>query len=274
MLPTRTPRFKVFGPAFAIPVEKTRGAILFERTGENEVSPRAYPYPGPERRASVVPETLVRAPPVATSVQFPPIRMKTRLRPLLAVSILALTSTLSALAADPFYVYSSQTGLADGWKPQAWSGPSIDEVPIASSGSTQLRVDAKTGSQPFAGVILAGASGSCLNLTDKLRQSGVVTIQFKPGKNAQGEPAAVDQPVQVALSFLRTDGQTVHAPFKDQATISPAPEGTKVTFTVANAIKNAKVPPEQLASISSVRVQFVGQPVVGFNIVECSIKAE
>lgn len=195
-------------------------------------------------------------------------------RPLLASITLLALSPLAVFAADVFSVYSARNGLADGWKTGSWNGPVVDEIPAAAAGTTQLRVEIKTGSQPFCGIILSGASGSGLALTDKLRQSGVVTIHLTPGKTAQGETASEEQPVQLALSFLTTDGQTVHAPFKDRAAVPLSPDGTKVSFTVAAALKNAKIPPEQIAGISAVRIQFLGQPVSGFNIVECSIKAE
>lgn len=200
--------------------------------------------------------------------------MKTHRRPLLVSLALLALSPLAAFAADVFAVYSAKDGLADGWKTNSWNGPVVDEIPAAAAGTTQLRVEVKTGSQPWAGVILSGASGSGLNLTEKLRQSGIVTLHLTPGKTAQGEPAVAEQPLQLALSFLTTDGQTVHAAFKDQASVPVSADGTKASFTVANALKNVKVAPEQIASISAVRIQFSGQPVSGFNIVECSIKAE
>lgn len=200
--------------------------------------------------------------------------MKTHRHPLLVSLALLALSPLATFAADAFSVYSGKDGLADGWKTGAWNGPLVDEIPAAAPGTTQLRVEVKTGSQPFCGVILSGASGSALTLTDKLRQSGVVTIHLTPGKTAQGEAAVADQPIQLALSFQTTDGHTVHAPFKDQASVSVSPDGTKASFTVANALKNVKTTPEQLASISAVRIQFSGQPVSGFNILDCSIKAE
>lgn len=199
--------------------------------------------------------------------------MKT-LRPLLASLAILSLAPLAAFAADAFSVYSAKDGLADGWKTGSWNGPVVDEIPAAAAGTTQLRVEVKTGSQPFSGVILSGASGSGIALTEKLRQSGVVTIHLTPGKTAQGEAPAEEQPVQIALSFLTSDGQTVHAPFKDRANISLSPDGSKASFTVASALKNVKTPPEQIASISAVRIQFIGQPASGFNIVDCSIKAE
>lgn len=200
--------------------------------------------------------------------------MKTHRRPLLASLAFLALSSIVGFAAESFSVYSAQNGLADGWKTGSWNGPVVNEIPVPASGTTQLRVEIRDGSQPFCGVVLSDAAGNGLALTDQLRQSGVVTIHLTPGKTAHGEVASQEQPVQFALSFVTTDGQTIHAPFKDQGVISLSPEGAKTSLTVANALGNVKTPPGQIASLSAVRIQFLGQPVVGFNIVECSIKAE
>lgn len=209
------------------------------------------------------------------SAHSPPlVRMKTHLRTPLHFLALLVAAAAHLSAADVFPVYSPQAGLADGWKTNSWNGPVVDEIPAAAPGTTQLRVEVKPGSQPFSGVVLSCSPGSGLSLTPKLRQSGVVTIHLTSGKTALGQAAAGEQPVQLALSFLTTEGQTVHAPFKDQAAISLSPEGTKVSIAVANALKNVKTPPEQLVSISAVRIQFQGQPDSGFQIMDCTLKAE
>jgi len=199
--------------------------------------------------------------------------MKTRLYSIIMSAALVALLPLGAMAQSTFSVFTPKTGLADGWKTAAWSGPVANEIQGDAKGTTILEISLKGDAQPFAGVILSANPGSGVDLTDKLRQTGVVVINFKPGKNAQGEASTVSQPLQLALSFLTKDGETVHGSFNTQAVITTAATGTSVSFTVPAAIKGAKAP-EQLASISMVRLQYVGAPVAGFNIVDCTIKSE
>jgi len=195
--------------------------------------------------------------------------MKTRLHSALISAALLALLPLESLAQSTFAVFSPQNGLADGWKTGSWSGPVVNEVSSFSKNGTMLQIDLKGDAQPYAGVILSAAQGSGLPLTDKLRQTGVVTINFMPSKNAQSGP----QPLQVALSFLTKDGETVHAGFNAQAAVTTAETGSKASFTLATALKGVKLP-DQLASISAVRLQFLGEPVAGFYIIDCSIKSE
>jgi hypothetical protein len=197
--------------------------------------------------------------------------MKTRPRSILMSAILVALLPLGALAQSTFAVFSPQTGLADGWKPGAWSGPVVNEIQGATKGTTMLEISLKGNSQPFAGVILQAAPGSGVELTDAIRKTGTVVINFKAGKNAQGEAAAVSQPLQLALTFLTKDGETAHGSFNTQVTVATGETVTPVSFTVASAIKTTKAP-EQLASISMVRMQYVGAPEAGFGIVDCTIK--
>ncbi|HSI07303.1 MAG: hypothetical protein ACAH89_04945 [Rariglobus sp.] len=199
--------------------------------------------------------------------------MKTRLSSILASAVLVALLPLGAMAQSSFSVFSPKTGMADGWKTASWSGPIVNEVAGFAKETTTLQVELKGDAQAYAGVVLQAAPGSGLNLTDKLRQTGVVTINFMPGKNAQGEVTTLEQPLQIGLTFLSQDGQTVHAPFNVQATITTAVAGTKVSFTLPNALKGAKNP-EFLASISAIRLQYAGAPIAGFYIVDCTIKSE
>ena len=199
--------------------------------------------------------------------------MKTRLHSILASAVLLALLPAGAMAQTTFSVFSPKTGLADGWKTVSWSGPVVNEVAGFAKETTTLQVELKGDAQAYGGVVISGNPGSGLNLTDKIRQTGVVTINFMPGKNAQGEVTTLDQPLQIGLTFLTQDGQTVHAPFNVQATITTAVAGTKVSFTLPTALKGAKNP-ELLASISAVRLQYVGAPIAGFYIVDCTIKSE
>jgi hypothetical protein len=199
--------------------------------------------------------------------------MKTRFSSILASAVLVTLMPLAAMAETTFSVFSPKTGLADGWKTVSWSGPVVNEVAGFAKDTTTLQVEIKGDAQAYGGVVISGNPGSGLNLTDKIRQTGVVTINFMPGKNAQGEVTTLEQPLQIGLTFLTQDGQTVHAPFNVQATVTTAVAGTKVTFTLPTALKGAKTP-ELLASISAVRLQYVGAPVSGFYIVDCTIKSE
>ena len=199
--------------------------------------------------------------------------MKTRLHSILMSAVLVALLPLGAMAQSTFSVFAPKTGLADGWKTGAWSGPVANEIQGAAKGTTILEISLKGDAQPFAGVILQAAPGSGVDLTDKLRKTGTVVINFKPGKTAQGGAATASQPLQLALSFLTKDGETVHGGFNTQAVITTAATGTSVSFTVPASIKGVKVP-DQLASISMVRLQYVGAPEVGFNIVDCTIKSE
>ena len=195
--------------------------------------------------------------------------MKNRLPSILMSAALLALLPLGALAQNTFSVFSPQNGLADGWKTNSWSGPIVNEVSSFTKNGTMLQVDLKGDAKAYAGVILAANQGSGLPLTDKLRQTGMVTINFMPSKSALGG----SQPLQVALSFLTKDGETVHAGFNAQAAVTTAETGSKASFTLPTALKGVKLP-DQLASISAVRLQFAGEPVTGFYIIDCTIKSE
>lgn len=188
----------------------------------------------------------------------------------LMMPLLPLLSA-AALAASPFEVYSSKSGLADGWKTSSWSGPTILQVDAAGKRATVLEVSIQNGVQPFGGVLLSANPGSGLDLTDKLRESGMLEITFKPGKDAQGQAASAPQPVQVALSFLTKEGETVHGKFNVKSDISAAEAGNTIKMSLPEALKGL-ADQDQLASISAVRIQFFGPPVAGFSIVDCVIK--
>lgn len=188
----------------------------------------------------------------------------------LIVSVLAVCST-TALAASPFEVYSSKGGLASGWKTSSWSGPVVLQVDAGAKNTTVLDVSIQNGAQPFSGVLLSANAGSGLQLTDKLRDSGILEISFKPGKDAQGQPATASQPVQIALSFLTAEGETVHGKFNVKADISTSEAGNTVKMSLPEALKGL-ADQDQLASISAVRIQFFGPPVAGFSIADCVIK--
>lgn len=177
----------------------------------------------------------------------------------------------AALAASPFEVYSSKGGFADGWKASAWGGPAVLQVDAEGKRATVLDVNIQNGAQPFSGVILSANPGSGLDLTDKLRENGVVEITFKPGKDAQVQTAKEPQPVQLALTFFNKDGETVHGKFNVKVDISAAEAGNTVKMTLPEALKGL-ADQDQLASISAVRIQFFGPPVAGFLIVDCVIK--
>ena len=195
--------------------------------------------------------------------------MKTRLHLILMSAVFLALLPLGALAQGTFSVFSPKSGLADGWKTGAWSGPVVNEVSSFTKNGTMLQIDLKGDAKAYAGVILSANQGSGLDLSDKLRQAGVVTISFMPSKIAPGG----SQPLQLALSFLTKDGETVHAGFNAQAAVTTAETGSKASFTILTAIKGVKLP-DQLASISAVRLQFVGEPVAGFYITDCTIKSE
>lgn len=199
--------------------------------------------------------------------------MKTRLHSLLLSAALLVALPLGSLAQSVFPVFAPKTGLADGWKTSSWNGPVVNEVAGFAKDTTTLQVELKGDAQPYAGVVLSGAAGSGINLTDKLRQTGVVTINFMPGKNAQGDIATSSQPLQIGLTFLTKDGETVHAGFNAQTSVTTLEAGTKATFSLPTALKGVKAP-DLLASISAVRIQFIGAPAAGFYIVDCTITEE
>jgi len=188
----------------------------------------------------------------------------------LMVSALAVLST-AAFASSPFEVYSSKGGLASGWKTSSWSGPVILQVDAGAKNTTVLDVSIQNGVQPFSGVLLSANAGSGLQLTDKLRDNGMLEISFKPGKDAQGQPASGPQPVQIALSFLTTEGETVHGKFNVKADIGMSEAGNAIKVSLPEALKGL-ADQDQLASISAVRIQFFGPPVAGFSIVDCVIR--
>ncbi|MET0261448.1 MAG: hypothetical protein ABW223_01025, partial [Rariglobus sp.] len=191
--------------------------------------------------------------------------MKSRIRSLVFSSTLLALLPLSALA--NFSIYSPKDGLADGWKPIAWNGPITEEIAGATKETTALQINLKPDSKPYAGVVLTASSGSEIALTEKIRENGKVVITLKLGKTAEGAASTVAQQLQLGLSFLTKDGQTVHGKFVTQASVSTASatsaEGQVVTITVPASLEGVKAP-ELLASISSVRFQFVEAPLAGF----------
>jgi hypothetical protein len=199
--------------------------------------------------------------------------MKTRPRSILMSLALSALLPLGAMAGSTFPIFAPESGLADGWKTASWNGPVVNETPGAAKGKTTIQVSLKSDAQPFAGVILQDSPGSGIGLTEQLRKTGVVEINFIPGKNALGEPAANSQPLQLALSFRTAEGEVVHGAFVAQTTIAADSKGTLASFSVAAALKGVKAP-EQLASISMVRMQYVGAPEAGFGIVDCTIKEQ
>ncbi len=141
--------------------------------------------------------------------------------------------------------------------------PAILQVDAEGKHATVLDVSIQNGAQPFSGVLLSANAGSGLPLTDKLRENGVVEITLKLGKDAQGQPAKLSQPVQVALSFLTSDGETVHGKFNVKADISASESGNTIKMSLPEALKGL-ADQDQLASISAVRIQFFGPPVAAF----------
>lgn len=201
------------------------------------------------------------------------IPMKTRLHSLvLSASLLALLP-LGALAQSTVAVFAPKTGLADGWKTNAWSGLVANEAEGFDKGTTSIQIIVKGDAQPYAGAVLEAIPGSGVPLTEALRKTGVVVLNLKPGKNAQGDMPTAPQPLQLALSFLTKDGATVHGSFNVQTVVAATEAGARATIPLAAAVKGMKAP-ELLASISAVRLQYVGAPVSGFFIVDCTIKAE
>jgi hypothetical protein len=188
----------------------------------------------------------------------------------LIVSLLALSPLLAAAAA-PFSIFSAKSGLADGWKTSAWTGPVVNQADGETKGATVLQITLGGDAKEFCGIALSASAGSGLDLTDKLRESGVVEIRLKPGKTEGGQTVDVVQPLQFALSFLTKDGETVHANFNVQTKLVPsAPEST-VTITLPQALKGVK-DPTQLASVSGLRIQYLGAALAGFSVIDCTIK--
>lgn len=193
-----------------------------------------------------------------------------KLRTVSLMYALLLAGSAAVLVAAPVEVYSSKAGLADGWKSASWGGPVVLPADAGAKHTTVLQVSIQGGVQPFSGVLLAANAGSALSLTDKLRDNGMVEISFLPGKDAQGQPAKGPQPVQVALTFLNNEGETVHGKFNVKVDVSAAEGGNTVKMSLPEALKGLPNP-DQLASISAVRIQFVDQPVAGFSIANCVI---
>ena len=201
------------------------------------------------------------------------IPLKTRLQSLVLSATLLVLLPLGALAEGAFSVFSPKTGLADGWKTSAWSGLVANETEGFDKGTTSLQIMIKGDAQPYAGAILAANPGSGVPITDTFRKTGMVILNLKPGKNIQGDMPTAPQPLQVALSFLTKDGETVHGSFNVQTLVAATETGARVSVPMITAIKGLKAP-ELLASVSAVRLQYVGAPVAGFYIVDCTIKAE
>ena len=190
---------------------------------------------------------------------------------LFLIALLPAMLPLAAVAEKPFAIYSPKDGLADGWKATTWAGPVVSQVESATSGSTMLQVTVESGSQAYSGVELTANQGGAVDLSDTLRETGAVKIHLKPGKTAGGQAATEAQPVQIGLTFLSKTGETVHGNFNTQTKVEPLEAGTEVTFTLPEALKGVK-DVDQLASISGVRLQFCGEPVSGFTLIECTIK--
>lgn len=199
--------------------------------------------------------------------------MKTHIRSFALSSVLLALLPLSALA--DFSIYSAKNGFADGWKSIAWSGPVAEEIPGVAKDTTALRISLKPDSQAYAGVVLTATPGSEVALTEKIRQSGSVKITVKLGETAAGAVATAPQQLQIGLSFLTKDGQTVHGKFATQVSVSTtsATEGQVITVAVPASLEGIKAP-ELLASISALRFQFIDVPFAGFSVLDCSLKTE
>lgn len=191
----------------------------------------------------------------------------------LALSALLALLPLGAMAEGNFSVFSPKAGFAYGWKTSAWSGPVANQVTGETKDTNLLQVSLKGEPQAYAGVILSAVPGSGVELTEKLRKSGTVKISVKIGKTLLGTPATEDQPLQLALTYLTAEGETVHGNFNTQANLAAGPDAQVLTISVPGALavlKNAA----QVASISGVRFQYVGAPIAGFVISDCTIKSE
>ena len=198
--------------------------------------------------------------------------MKKHIHAFALSSLLALLP-LSATAAGNFPIFSPKNGFADGWKSSSWNGPVANQVPAETKETTLLQINLKGESKAYAGVLLSTVPGSGVDLTEKLRKSGAVKITVKIGKTALGGVATEDQPLQLALSYLTTEGETVHGSFNTQAVIAAGPDSQVLSISIPNALTGVKNP-AQLASISGVRFQYVGEPIAGFIISDCTIKTE
>ena len=199
--------------------------------------------------------------------------MKKRIHSLVLSATLLALLPLGALAQGTVSLFAPKTGLADGWKTSAWSGLIANEAEGFDKGTTSIQIVVKGDAQPYAGAVLSAVSGSAIPLTEALRKTGVVVLNLKPGKTVQGDMPTAPQPLQLALSFVTKDGETVHGNFNTQTVVAASEAGARATIPLAMAIKGVKAP-ELLAAISAVRLQYVGAPVSGFYIVDCTLKAE
>lgn len=198
--------------------------------------------------------------------------MKNSIRSFAMTAILALLP-LGAMADGNFSVFSPKTGFADGWKSSAWSGPVANQVAGETKETTLLQISLMGEPKAYAGVILSAVPGSGVQLTEKLRKSGTVKITVKIGKTLPGAIATADQPLQLGLTYLTAEGETVHGNFNTQANIAAGPDSQVLSISVPAALAVVKNP-AQLASISGVRFQYLGEPVAGFVISDCTIKSE
>lgn len=198
-----------------------------------------------------------------------------KLRPivLLVFTTALLLISREAEAQTSLSVFAPKTGFAEGWKSGAWGGLATSEVERPDKNTTILEIAVKSDAQPFAGILLSATPDRSLDLTDELLQKGVVEILFQPGKTAEGETSAVPVPLQIALSFLNKNGETIHGKFNTQVQIAPDTQGTAASFDVATACEDLE-DPKQLASISAVRIQYVGPPAAGFRVDHCIIKTK
>lgn len=194
-----------------------------------------------------------------------------KIHPLFLITPLLAMLPLAAVAEKPFAIYSPKDGLADGWKTAAWAGPVASQVEGGTKGTTIIQVTLEGGAQAFCGVSLMANQGSAVELTDKLRESGVIEMHIRPGKTVQGQAATEPQPIQIGLTFLTREGETVHGKFNIQAKVAASEAATAVTFTMPEALKGVK-DPDQLASISGVRLQYLGEPLSGFSLLDCTVK--
>jgi hypothetical protein len=187
-------------------------------------------------------------------------------------------------------IFSGKSGIREGWGLRGFRGvdAQVNQAVVREPGGQSVEASLHPGpAQNWSGVALEALKNpsiqnNSVELTDQLRNTGIVELYLNDGKNAQGAQTG-DQKLQFSINFIDHAGNVIFGKFKSMKqlggnsdALDSDPSSWELVTIPVREILAMMDNAQDMVGISGVRVQYVGNepPTDGFFMTDCAIKSE